>query len=736
MAEAASNVSDSSVDTQRGPEDGSGSPVIAQTPQTIARDQQRNKKRGAVGPRSRGVARRLQLGRSRSRSRSRSPTPPPVADTSSGRTRRAQGRHQRAEAQSDALHAAHASLNTIRENRATTEDPVTSPETTSERPPAVPQQPRERQRKSPIWKHCKRSVGVNNVPITSCNYCKTQWCLSGSTSTALQHIRQRHQDRMTEEERQELNCRNEHTTFDSKAPKRQIKGYGDMTSKILHNSLKGIKLNNSLCLAMVTGSVPFNFLDNPHFAIYVEALSGRQYNLPSRTYMSTCVLPGIHQKCKEGVSALLKNIKYISFTTDCWRSFNRDSYITVTAHLIDDNHVLHSIVLDTSEIKVRHTSANLYEHIKHVLEEWGLNSDAEYVGLNFNNINAENIFAVDEVPDPDDGVDYLRTLEVYENDEHLTPMPESQPQMSESLTQMSESQTQMSESQTQMSESQTQIPESQFLTEASSGRSHGRNVNSINMTFVSDNAGDIKNALSVTGNFNWLGCAGHHLNLVVKEAFKKVKVAAELLKKCKLLVQAINHSLPLLNYVRSLQVDFGIGIKAILQEMIVRWWSILEMFKSIEKSFDPIILALSRCDKSNLALSGNDLTKIKDIIKLLEPFKIYVEMFSKESDVTITQIIPCFQKLEKKVLREKTGDSQMIKEMKTHMLKKLKTRYNNEQIAFLELVTFFDPRFKGDVAPDHTLLKSQIKAVVQASGPNIIPPTQDQEYVKSTVSYI
>ena len=147
MAEAASNVSDSSVDTQRGPEDGSGSPVIAQTPQTIARDQQRNKKRGAVGPRSRGVARRLQLGRSRSRSRSRSPTPPPVADTSSGRTRRAQGRHQRAEAQSDALHAAHASLNTIRENRATTEDPVTSPETTSERPPAVPQQPRERQRK-------------------------------------------------------------------------------------------------------------------------------------------------------------------------------------------------------------------------------------------------------------------------------------------------------------------------------------------------------------------------------------------------------------------------------------------------------------------------------------------------------------------------------------------------------------------------------------------------------------
>ena len=77
------------------------------------------------------------------RSRSRSSTPPPVAGTSRGRTRRAEGRHQRAEAQSVALHAAHASLNTIRENRATTEDPVISPETTSATPPAVPQQPQQ-----------------------------------------------------------------------------------------------------------------------------------------------------------------------------------------------------------------------------------------------------------------------------------------------------------------------------------------------------------------------------------------------------------------------------------------------------------------------------------------------------------------------------------------------------------------------------------------------------------------
>ena len=70
----------------------------------------------------------------------------------------------------------------------------------------------------------------------------------------------------------------------------------------------------------------------------------------------------------------------------------------------------------------------------------------------------------------------------------------------------------------------------------------------------------------------------------------------------------------------------------------------------------------------------------------------------------------------------------MIKDMKTHMLRKLKNRYNDDQIAFLKILTYLDPRFKGDITPDMTLLKSKIKKIVEASGPNIIPPTQNQEY--------
>ena len=290
-----------------------------------------------------------------------------------------------------------------------------------------------------------------------------------------------------------------------------------------------------------------------------------------------------------------------------------------------------------------------------MLQEWGLNSHTDSVTLNYNSTNANDIFADEE--EADDGVDYMQTWQCYDNDD------------GDSL---------MSESQTQMSESQTQIDEDvlRTVTQPSSSRSHERNVvNSEdefvhNITFVSDNAGDIRKALRVKGQFNWVGCAGHHTNLVVKEAFKKVSPAAELLKKCKVVVSTINHSTPILYNVRDLQLEFGIGLSAILQEMIVRWWSILEMLQSIVKNYQPIIIALHTCEKSHLAFTDADLKKIKDVIGLLEPFKVIGEQFSKESDVSITLIVPCFKHLQKKVLIEMPDDSQMIKEMKhTHATK-------------------------------------------------------------------
>ena len=152
------------------------------------------------------------------------------------------------------------------------------------------------------------------------------------------------------------------------------------------------------------------------------------------------------------------------------------------------------------------------------------------------------------------------------------------------------------------------------------------------------------------------------------------------------------------------------------------------MLETILKSWHPIIIALHKCNKAHLAFTTSDEIKIRELIALLTPFKVVGEQFSKESDVTITTIVPWFNYLKKKVLIEKPNDSQMIKDMKKHMLLKLENRYNEQQINFLSTLTYLDPRKKGEVNPDMNFFKSKIKQIVEASGPNSIPPTQNQEY--------
>ena len=67
-----------------------------------------------------------------------------------------------------------------------------------------------------------------------------------------------------------------------------------------------------------------------------------------------------------------------------------------------------------------------------------MNSHTDSVTLNYNSTNANDIFADEEEEVADDGVDYMRAWQCYDNDDGDSPMSESQTQMSESQTQIDE----------------------------------------------------------------------------------------------------------------------------------------------------------------------------------------------------------------------------------------------------------------------------------------------------------
>ena len=83
--------------------------------------------------------------------------------------------------------------------------------------------------------------------------------------------------------------------------------------------------------------------------------------------------------------------------------------------------------------------------------------------------------------------------------------------MSQDSTQMSQEDTQMSQEETDRSHVRNVIPE----THASVKPKH-------TLSFTTDNAKDISKAIK--GKYQWLGCSAHHINLVIKEAFKKIQL--------------------------------------------------------------------------------------------------------------------------------------------------------------------------------------------------------------------
>ena len=113
-----------------------------------------------------------------------------------------------------------------------------------------------------------------------------------------------------------------------------------------------------------------------------------------------------------------------------------------------------------------------------------------------------------------------------------------------------------------------------------------------------------------------------------------------------------------------------------MQEMTTRWWSILAMLQSIIQSIEPIILALAKAHKSHLILDEYEIHKVKEIIELLEHFKLVGEEFGKESDVTISSIVLMLAFLRDQILVNETSDTPMLRDMKKHMLTKLNSRYS------------------------------------------------------------
>lgn len=147
------------------------------------------------------------------------------------------------------------------------------------------------------------------------------------------------------------------------------------------------KLYYNLILNLVNKDLqPFSIVEDKGF---MELIAGfhSAYQLASRTTLTRTHLPETYSIVAEKVRLKLKDISYITVTTDTWTSIATENYMSLTPHFIDNIWKVHTILVDCFKFSDRHTSENLKAEMARVLTEWDISDKVHTVVTD----NARNI---------------------------------------------------------------------------------------------------------------------------------------------------------------------------------------------------------------------------------------------------------------------------------------------------------------------------------------------------------
>ena len=95
-----------------------------------------------------------------------------------------------------------------------------------------------------------------------------------------------------------------------------------------------------------------------------------------------------YQKLTSDIYKLLENSSNFSFTTDIWtNSKTNTSYLSLTAHWLNESFVYIHRVLHCREIEGRHTGLNISANIKDMLQNWRINHNQVHLIVRDNAYN-------------------------------------------------------------------------------------------------------------------------------------------------------------------------------------------------------------------------------------------------------------------------------------------------------------------------------------------------------------
>ena len=213
---------------------------------------------------------------------------------------------------------------------------------------------------SKVWKHFGFYQNDDGKTLDKthaiCKHCRYKVKYSSNTSNLQSHLDHHHADLGS-------------ATAVIRPNQPQIAD--SLQTKLPFGCPRARRITRSIATFICKDLRPYSVVERHGFRRMVNTLEPR-YEIPSRKYFTETTIPELYKETREMVQDALEPALRVALTCDGWTSRSTVSFVTFTAHFIDDDWQLQSYVLQTREMNESHTGRNMAKVLKNAAAEWKL----------------------------------------------------------------------------------------------------------------------------------------------------------------------------------------------------------------------------------------------------------------------------------------------------------------------------------------------------------------------------
>jgi len=158
------------------------------------------------------------------------------------------------------------------------------------------------------------------------------------------------------------------TDNNHRQPRKRRRTYANRKNDDFCNSEETELIHQALAKMIAMNQMPISFCSSAGFEQFMNIVKPN-YKICKEEAIKKR-LKSLKLSIQDIIQRDLKSANNIACTSDCWSSLSQDSYITVTAHMINDEWCPKSYTLTTHKMKESHTASNLAYQLENTFEKW------------------------------------------------------------------------------------------------------------------------------------------------------------------------------------------------------------------------------------------------------------------------------------------------------------------------------------------------------------------------------